>query len=545
MKKKMPSKKQLESDIRTMTQQEIADEYGVTLSTVGRWLRNYNLHKKNNNAEANIREMTEAEKEEPEATLMTPEEFQKQFDDAQDLFDKDVKFYPLYDIVVAGIEVQPESNDIIKHDDDIVADAIRRNFVPDFTTSNFIYHVKPTIFYVIFNEQDKKNIINALRDMQKGLSDNHGVDMIFNVRSGENYTSVENMMSDINTQLLRMNRGISFRDYVFMDVQEMASHLYSHIEVDPSLLKNLPETDDETMIKDPAGGMTDETAVGAADSKEKPEKNADSPADTDGSAEEQDSVSNDINDKAETPAEEAVPVQADNTEGNISALPEVTDVSDVYLIDSENVNASWKKLLDGDPAKKFIVMYTDNTPKISYEDMAVILTHPGNITFEKVFPGERASSALDFQLVSILGFLLHDEPNKTYTVVSRDSGYDPVIKYWSTKGYSVRRFTMVNRDLPEGTDMYDAGGEADFVEKHDTTPQEKPDSVGKKCDKILFLKGIIPGKKNSIYEKMISILDTESATGKIYADFMDIFGAAQGRKMYNSIKKYIDDYKTI
>lgn len=111
-----------------------------------------------------------------------------------------------------------------------------------------------------------------------------------------------------------------------------------------------------------------------------------------------------------------------------------------YLVDTENVGALWKHLLASLGSKdKLYVFYTDNSPHVSYQDLLDIMQYPGCFEPIKCYVGK---NGLDFQLVSYLGLLLKSAPKTDYVIVSKDTGYDPVCKFWGDQGYCVCRKTV-------------------------------------------------------------------------------------------------------
>lgn len=109
----------------------------------------------------------------------------------------------------------------------------------------------------------------------------------------------------------------------------------------------------------------------------------------------------------------------------------------VYLIDSENVNDAWVELLPVlDCEDKIIVFYTDKSPHMCYQNVITLLNNEKKIEFIKCFEG---NNALDFQLVTELGYMLCDEPENSYVIVSNDTGFDAIVKYWKKKELKVSR----------------------------------------------------------------------------------------------------------
>ena len=111
----------------------------------------------------------------------------------------------------------------------------------------------------------------------------------------------------------------------------------------------------------------------------------------------------------------------------------------VYLVDSENVGDVWVPLLvSAKGEEEVVVFYTQRSPHMNYENVRMLKETDKEATFIKCFEG---NNALDFQLVSELGYHLCKEPDCDYIIVSNDTGFDAVVKYWTVKGMSVSRLS--------------------------------------------------------------------------------------------------------
>ena len=110
-----------------------------------------------------------------------------------------------------------------------------------------------------------------------------------------------------------------------------------------------------------------------------------------------------------------------------------------YFIDSENVGDFWIPLLDL-PAEEteLIVFYTRNSPHMSYESLIKLKESDRKVTFIKCYEG---TNALDFQLVSELGFHICQDEDDRFVIVTNDTGFDAAVKYWRRKKKSVKRIT--------------------------------------------------------------------------------------------------------
>lgn len=109
-----------------------------------------------------------------------------------------------------------------------------------------------------------------------------------------------------------------------------------------------------------------------------------------------------------------------------------------YLIDSENINDVWVELISIlDDKDEILVFYTEKSAHMGYDRIVRLMEMKrGAIKWIKCFEGQ---NALDFQLVTELGSRLSLEGKKEYVIVSNDTGYDAVVRYWQQRGCKVRR----------------------------------------------------------------------------------------------------------
>ncbi len=111
----------------------------------------------------------------------------------------------------------------------------------------------------------------------------------------------------------------------------------------------------------------------------------------------------------------------------------------IYLIDTENVRTVWTLLLDRMTENdKIYVFYTMNSGHVSYEDLNGVISSGKNVELIQCHTGK---NGLDFQLVSYLGYLIRNNENADYCIISDDSGYDAVLKFWEGRDVDVTRKT--------------------------------------------------------------------------------------------------------
>lgn len=111
----------------------------------------------------------------------------------------------------------------------------------------------------------------------------------------------------------------------------------------------------------------------------------------------------------------------------------------IYLVDSENVGDIWVPLLvSSQPDEEVLVFYTQKSPHMNYEHVRMLKETEKEAVFIKCFEG---NNALDFQLVTELGYLLRENAECEYVIVTNDTGFDAVVRYWTAKNMSVSRLS--------------------------------------------------------------------------------------------------------
>ena len=110
-----------------------------------------------------------------------------------------------------------------------------------------------------------------------------------------------------------------------------------------------------------------------------------------------------------------------------------------YLIDSENIGTKWISYLDEniEELDKAFLFYTDASKSISCKELSVLFSFIHQL--ETIHCQNGTANALDFQLVSYLGYLIRMDTKSTYCILSKDKGYDVVVNFWKEKGIHIYR----------------------------------------------------------------------------------------------------------
>lgn len=148
----------------------------------------------------------------------------------------------------------------------------------------------------------------------------------------------------------------------------------------------------------------------------------------------------------------------------------------IYLVDSENVGDIWVPLLvASQPDEEVIVFYTQKSPHMNYENVRLLKETEKEAEFIKCFEG---SNALDFQLVTQLGYMLCENQENCYVIVSNDTGFDAAVRYWKQRNMPVQRISgkelsrrlqqkTKTAELLENSTEVATGQTAEFL-KHET-----------------------------------------------------------------------------
>lgn len=102
-----------------------------------------------------------------------------------------------------------------------------------------------------------------------------------------------------------------------------------------------------------------------------------------------------------------------------------------YLVDYENVTTHG---LDGitmlSPEDVVCIFYSENADRITFGLHRRLNEAAAKIIYQEVEVGTK--NALDFQLASYLGYIIHENKDKevSYFIVSKDQGFSSLVHYW-------------------------------------------------------------------------------------------------------------------
>jgi hypothetical protein len=155
------------------------------------------------------------------------------------------------------------------------------------------------------------------------------------------------------------------------------------------------------------------------------------------------------------------------------------------LIDYENVQPKNLAVLKGHPVKVIVFVGTNQT-KVPFELAAAIQTLGEHAEYLKISGSGR--NALDFHIAFYLGELVGRDRSGTFHVISKDTGFDPLIRHLKECGVKAKR----SRDLAEMS----------FLQ----IPYEKPDD-----EKVAAIVKNLSGRGHSRPRKVKTLANTINA----------------------------------
>lgn len=183
-----------------------------------------------------------------------------------------------------------------------------------------------------------------------------------------------------------------------------------------------------------------------------------------------------------------------------------------YLVDFENVNGDGLVGIDKLHSTDVVtIFYSKNAASITFETHQALNASSAEIDYLKVESGTK--NALDFQLVSYLGFLMAKEPNDAYYLVTKDNGYKAVVDFWTHVG---KRVSLVAN-----------------LEK--TTLEEENNEIRN------VLRGTLPDRKDQ--DLVLQYVEKYKTKMGLNNALQKNFDSKRGGEIYKLLKPYIKDKK--
>lgn len=116
----------------------------------------------------------------------------------------------------------------------------------------------------------------------------------------------------------------------------------------------------------------------------------------------------------------------------------------IYLIDFENVHSDGLKGIEKlERSDECYIFYSEHAGVLTFNMHKKITESRAKIYYVEAQVGMK--NALDFQLVSYLGYMLREKPEVTYCLISNDKAFELVSKFWQAKGVNVTSAVSLDR----------------------------------------------------------------------------------------------------
>lgn len=219
----------------------------------------------------------------------------------------------------------------------------------------------------------------------------------------------------------------------------------------------------------------------------------------------------------------------------------------IYFLDTENIGAAWiDAVLRDAEVGEVVVFYTKNSQPVPLTALPKLGGIWEKLTFVECCVGQ---NALDFQLSSELGYRVAGAPKDEYVILSRDSGYDAIVKYWQQKDIAVSRHAPEEVKPTVGTATVTVSAalpapaekrrRARTAKPKPAQPAE-PGIVKRLADAEL---SDAEAPVTAILEKMRGINEDQRLT-RIYRALIQAFGQTKGLSIYSAVKPGIKAFYT-
>lgn len=209
----------------------------------------------------------------------------------------------------------------------------------------------------------------------------------------------------------------------------------------------------------------------------------------------------------------------------------------VFLIDFENVHSqgiSGIEKLSADD--RVYLFYSNNADSLSFRAHKAILNSEADIQYMSVTSGVK--NALDFQLVSFLGYLIAVSPYSNYIIISSDNGFSAVKSFWRDIEISIKpsinSYIKPNElTLPEmPAEAAAAKAEINNDEIAQSVSEPAVSAEIKRMLDIFSTEKIKKEERNNI----IALAKKSSDKQQFYTGMTKIFGMEKGLHLYKILR---------
>ena len=209
-----------------------------------------------------------------------------------------------------------------------------------------------------------------------------------------------------------------------------------------------------------------------------------------------------------------------------------------YLIDFENVGLKGLEGAEKLSAQAHVHLFsTRNAPKIN---TATLATFNGKNLVVHEVPAK--SQSVDMHLVSWLGYLLAEGEDARYVIVSNDTDYDGIIRFWKAqKGVSVQRRANMKNAGPQKPTLSAKKPEAGDRPAQGAGKPAARDKVAlnQAVQLALGRAGIDNNQIGYVASRVAKHYGKDHCKQGVYRDIISKFGQKKGLEVYNCIRSLL------
>lgn len=198
-----------------------------------------------------------------------------------------------------------------------------------------------------------------------------------------------------------------------------------------------------------------------------------------------------------------------------------------YLIDYENVKSEGiKGIAQLSEEDRVVIFYSHNADTITFEAMDMIFNSKAQISKYKILCGGK--NALDFQLSTYLGYLIHEAKDSYFYIISKDNGFKHVVDFWKRTfrfdGYvycfatiadgnarqnrfknatAKERARAMEEELAAMSEELEAQGDSDLEESEEDSAPETKEAVKEAVNEAVNEAEAVNDKESSEAEEMM------------------------------------------
>ncbi|MBQ8906741.1 MAG: hypothetical protein IJY85_10305 [Ruminococcus sp.] len=207
----------------------------------------------------------------------------------------------------------------------------------------------------------------------------------------------------------------------------------------------------------------------------------------------------------------------------------------LFLIDYENVNSAG---LDGismlTQRDRVILFYSASANTISFDVYDELIN--SRVAFERLNLNSSGKNALDFQLVTYLGYLIAKQEAKEYYIISKDTGYCAALDFCKKQfGAKVQMKPSIKSAI--------AGKTPIPVKKKPVAVQRQPKSDTRMIGPEELLAQMDPPVPKDLAAEILSCMKESRTESEFHNALQHQIRSADTKRYYHHLKRYFKAIK--